>query len=60
MTLREMIKLIDTDEYTIVLGDTYEEINAYEKGSFKAIRKYFDYTVEKIIPLYHSIEIRLK
>lgn len=60
MTLREIIKLISTDEYIIVLGDEWEEIHAYEKGSFKAIHKYFDYTVEKIIPLHNSVEIRLK
>ena len=60
MKLKDIIRLIDTDEFLIVYGDLVEEIRSYESGSFKAIRKYYDLTVDIIIPLHNSVEIRLK
>lgn len=59
MTLKNIIDLLDTDEFTICKGDQSEEIRIYEKGSYKELKKYYNDTVVRIIPITHSLEIHL-
>jgi len=59
MTLKEIIFKIETDDFVIVHEGQIEEINGLKKGSFGALKKYFGYNVEKIVPLNNSVEITL-
>lgn len=61
MIVKELLKLMNTDEYIIINDNTeeYEIVRCYEKGSHKALKKYFDNTVKKITPCVNSIEIRI-
>lgn len=60
MTLRSIITLICTDDYWICKGDQFEEIHTYEDGSYRAIKKYYDDEVIKIVPTDNEVEIHLK
>lgn len=61
MTVKELLKILNTDEYVFINDNTeeYEIIRDYEKGSHKAIKKYFDNVVKKITPCVNSVEIRI-
>ena len=60
MKVHELFKVINTDEYVIINDMTEESeiIRGYEKGSFAAVKKFFDKTVKSITPCGNSVEIR--
>ena len=61
MKLREIARILNTDEY-IIIDDKTEEaetIRDYESGSHTAIKKYFDREVKSITPCGNSVEIRI-
>lgn len=59
MTLKDIINLVYTDEFAIRKGNSLEEIRTYEKGSYAALKKYYNDTVERIIPHMNCLEIDL-
>ena len=60
MLFKELEKVLFTDEFTIVHRETVEFISGTERGSYRALKKYFDMTIEKVVPLKNGIEIHLK
>lgn len=63
MKFREIVWLLNTDDFWITVNgdiETTEHIEGTAQGSFHAIRKYFDYIVDRITPVDNGIEIDLK
>lgn len=60
MNVRELLKVVNTDEYCMIndTTDDYELIRDYDKGSHAAIKKYYDKTVKSITPCGNAVEIR--
>jgi hypothetical protein len=63
MKLRDIIFLIDTDDFWITLDGNIEgteHIEGTAEYSFRAMQKYFDCTVARMVPVANAIEIELK
>ena len=64
MTLGKIIWLLSTDAFYITVGkkglDETVYIEATAKNSYRELKAYFDYEVEKIIPYEGFVEIILK
>lgn len=60
MTVRELVNVVNTDEYIIIndVTNTCEIVRSYESGSHRAIKKYFDKKVVNITPCGNAVEIR--
>ena len=60
MTVRNLLKVLNTDEFYMIHDATndYEIIRAYEKGSHRALKQYYDCEVESVTPTNNAVEIR--
>lgn len=60
MKVKEVLNVLNTDEFVMIdnVNESFEVVRSYEKGSYKAIRKYFDKKVLTVTPSGNSVEIR--
>ena len=60
MTVKQLVQVLNTDEFIMIddVLNEWETIRGYEKGSYKALKKYYDVIVVDITPCGNAVEIR--
>ena len=60
MKVKQLMQVLNTDEFYMVdnITNEYEVIRGYEKGSYRALKQYYDFTVVNVTPTVNAVEIR--